>query len=157
MGLKNKQTTTAEYDGDTVTIRRLTASEWSQLGEPIEGDTNRIRKHEFTRPDKEADRVRQIHALNAPTGPVFLTYRHSATVDRIAAQVTAAAPLGVRVQRRNGRETDHHAARGKYDVGSVSRAASQFERATDDLSAVHVSGLPQSQLRRPGFSYCNDR
>ena len=37
-------------------------------------DTNRIRKHEFTRPDKEDDRVRQIEALNAQTGPVLLAY-----------------------------------------------------------------------------------
>ena len=34
-------------------------------------DSNRIRKHEFTRPDKEDDRVRQIDALNAQTGPVW--------------------------------------------------------------------------------------
>lgn len=53
-------------------------------------DTNRIRKHEFTRPDKEDDRVRNIDALNAQTGPVFLTYKHSAVVDEIAAQVTQA-------------------------------------------------------------------
>lgn len=53
---------------------------------------NRIRKHEFTRPDKEDDRVRQIDALNAQTGPVFLTYRRQAAVDAIAAQVTADAP-----------------------------------------------------------------
>jgi len=30
---------------------------------------NRIRKHEFTRPQKETDRVKQIDALNAQTGP----------------------------------------------------------------------------------------
>jgi len=46
-------------------------------------DSNRIRKHEFTRPDKEDDRVRQIDALNAQTGPVFLTYRHSPVVDEV--------------------------------------------------------------------------
>ena len=34
-----------------------------------------IKKHELTRPDKEDDRVRHIEALNAQTGPVFLTYR----------------------------------------------------------------------------------
>jgi len=34
-------------------------------------DSNRIRKHEFTRPDKEDDRVHQIEALNAQTGPSF--------------------------------------------------------------------------------------
>jgi uncharacterized protein (DUF1015 family) len=54
-----------------------------------EYDVNRIRKHEFTRPDKEDDRVRQIEALNAQTGPVFLTYRHSPVIDRLAVQVTA--------------------------------------------------------------------
>ena len=54
--------------------------------------SNRIRKHEFTRPDKEDDRVRQIDALNAQTGPVFLTYKHDDTIDRIADQVTAGRP-----------------------------------------------------------------
>ena len=55
-------------------------------------DRNRIRKHEFTRPDKEDDRVSQIDALNAQTGPVFLTYRQSDTVDAIASQTTAGEP-----------------------------------------------------------------
>ncbi len=55
-------------------------------------DSNRIRKHEFTRPDKEDDRVRQIDALNAQTGPVFLTYRRSPPVDAAVTQVTTAAP-----------------------------------------------------------------
>ena len=34
-----------------------------------------IKKHEFTRPDKEDDRVRHIETLNSQTGPVFLTYK----------------------------------------------------------------------------------
>lgn len=55
-------------------------------------DTNRIRKHEFTRPDKEDDRVRQVDTLNAQTGPVFLTYKHDATIDALVERVTAAAP-----------------------------------------------------------------
>ena len=46
-------------------------------------DTNRIRKHEFTRPDKEDDRVRQVDVLNAQTGPVFLTYKHHPTIDAL--------------------------------------------------------------------------
>ena len=56
-------------------------------------ESNRIRKHEFTRPDKETDRVRQIDALNAQTGPVFLTYRHDATVDDLVQRVMAEPPL----------------------------------------------------------------
>src|SRR3954470_5860296 len=49
-------------------------------------DSNRIRKHEFTRPDKEDDRVRQIKALNAQTGPVLLAYPGSAEVDALLAR-----------------------------------------------------------------------
>ena len=55
-------------------------------------NSNRIRKHEFTRPDKEDDRVRQIDALNAQTGPVFLTYRHDATVDGIVSKAMQGKP-----------------------------------------------------------------
>ncbi len=55
-------------------------------------NSNRIRKHEFTRPDKEDDRVRQIDALNAQTGPVFLTYRRNATVDGIIQTVSNNKP-----------------------------------------------------------------
>jgi uncharacterized protein (DUF1015 family) len=46
-------------------------------------DQGRIKKHEFTRPVKEDDRVRQIDALNAQTGPVFLVYSADPVVDRI--------------------------------------------------------------------------
>ncbi len=58
-----------------------------------EYDSNRIRKHEFTRPDKEDDRVRQIDALNAQTGPVFLTYRHNAVIDDLANRITSTEPV----------------------------------------------------------------
>ncbi|MDO9243360.1 MAG: DUF1015 family protein [Rhodocyclaceae bacterium] len=44
---------------------------------------NRIKKHEFTRPDKEDDRVRQIEATNAQTGPVLLAYPDSALADAL--------------------------------------------------------------------------
>lgn len=55
-------------------------------------DTNRIRKHEFTRPDKEDDRVRQIDATNAQTGPVLLAYPDQPEVDDILARTAQAAP-----------------------------------------------------------------
>lgn len=55
-------------------------------------DVNRIRKHEYTRPDKEDDRVRQIDALNAQTGPVFITYRQSAAINAIVDTVTTSPP-----------------------------------------------------------------
>lgn len=55
-------------------------------------DAGRIRKHEFTRPDKEDDRVRQIDTLGAQTGPVFLTYRHHNTIDALVERLTQGEP-----------------------------------------------------------------
>jgi uncharacterized protein (DUF1015 family) len=55
-------------------------------------DSNRIRRHEFTRPDKEDDRVRQIEALNAQTGPVFLAYPAAGHIDAMLERVAAGAP-----------------------------------------------------------------
>lgn len=55
-------------------------------------DANRVRKHEFTRPDKEDDRVRQIEALNAQTGPVLLAYPAAPEVDALLAAITGARP-----------------------------------------------------------------
>lgn len=52
----------------------------------------RIRKHEHTREDKEEDRTRHCRALSAHTGPVFLTYRHTAAIDQQVARLTARAP-----------------------------------------------------------------
>jgi uncharacterized protein (DUF1015 family) len=56
-------------------------------------DTNRIRKHEFTRPAKEDDRVRQIQALNAQTGPVLLAYKSDKEIDGILAKVAKGKPV----------------------------------------------------------------
>ncbi|HQR02488.1 MAG: DUF1015 domain-containing protein [Proteobacteria bacterium] len=55
-------------------------------------DSNRIRKHEFTRPDKEDDRVRQIGALNAQTGPVLLAYPACDKADALIAESCTATP-----------------------------------------------------------------
>ena len=56
-------------------------------------DNNRIRKHEFTRPDKEDDRVRQIEATNAQTGPVLLAYPPSACADALLAAIVRGEPV----------------------------------------------------------------
>lgn len=58
----------------------------------VDYDTNRIRKHEFTRPDKEDDRVRQIEALNGQTGPVLLAYPSSSAADALINQASSGAP-----------------------------------------------------------------
>ena len=78
-------------------VYQITMGEHTQTGlvaaaSVADYDTNRIRKHEFTRPDKEDDRVRQIEALNAQTGPVLLAYPSAPEVDAILAAATTDAP-----------------------------------------------------------------
>lgn len=63
------------------------------IGSVAEYDRNRIRKHEFTRPDKEDDRVRQISALNAQTGPVLLAFRANAALGAIVTSATRCTPV----------------------------------------------------------------
>jgi uncharacterized protein (DUF1015 family) len=53
---------------------------------------NRIRKHELTTPAKEDDRVRQIEAVDAQTGPVMLAYPAAHGIDSLLAQAATAEP-----------------------------------------------------------------
>jgi uncharacterized protein (DUF1015 family) len=94
-------------------------------------DAGRIKKHEFTRPVKEDDRVRQIDALNAQTGPVFLVYRSEATIDGELARVAAAAPE-VDVTARDG---VRHEVWTISDAATVARLTAAFDR----LPALYVA------------------
>lgn len=40
----------------------------------------KIKKHEFTRPEKEVDRINHIKACDANTSPIFLSYRSDETI-----------------------------------------------------------------------------
>lgn len=42
-----------------------------------------IKKHEFTRPEKEEDRINHIKTTRAQTGNVFLAYRNVAEIDEV--------------------------------------------------------------------------
>jgi uncharacterized protein (DUF1015 family) len=54
--------------------------------------TNRIRRHELTTPTKETDRVNQIQALNAQTGPVMMAYPHAPELDTALKRATDRDP-----------------------------------------------------------------
>lgn len=55
-------------------------------------DNDVIKKHEFTRKDKEEDRIRHIEAQNAQCGPVFLTYPDHSGIDGIQSDLCAGEP-----------------------------------------------------------------
>ncbi len=46
-------------------------------------ENNLIKKHEFTRPEKEQDRINHIKATGAQTGNVFLAYKNVKEIDEI--------------------------------------------------------------------------
>ncbi len=92
---------------------------------------NRIKKHEFTRPAKEDDRVRQIEALDAQTGPVFLVYPSDPQVDTLLAAETERAP-----------EMDVTAADNvRHEIWVITDAAkiAAITSAFDAMSALYVA------------------
>lgn len=77
-------------------IYRLTMDGRSQTGlvsctsvdEYLDGT---IKKHELTRADKEADRIRHVDTLNANTGPIFLAYPGNTDIKAVIDGWTASA------------------------------------------------------------------
>lgn len=43
----------------------------------------KIKKHEYTRPEKELDRINHMKACDANTSPIFLTYRNNERIQQI--------------------------------------------------------------------------
>jgi uncharacterized protein (DUF1015 family) len=71
----------------------------------IEYEDDRIKKHEFTRPEKEDDRVNHIDNLNAQVGPVFLTYVAKPEIDRLIEKTVKTEPEYDFVSQDNIRHT----------------------------------------------------
>lgn len=78
-------------------IYRLTMNGRSQVGlvcctsvDEYLDDT--IKKHELTRADKEADRIRHVDTLNANTGPIFLAYKENEVARSVLAGWMSAVP-----------------------------------------------------------------
>ena len=86
-----------------------------------EYDKNRIRRHEFTRVDKEDDRVRQIDALNAQTGPALLAYRQISEVDAIIKK-TVKNPPAYDVAGDNGIRHAVWVIDDDADIDAITRA-----------------------------------
>jgi uncharacterized protein (DUF1015 family) len=107
-----------------------------------------IKKHEFTRPDKEDDRVRHIEALNSQTGPVFLTYRAVPALNDLFEKVTAGtanvdftAPDGVRhtIRKQSSRSSSrlppYRSSTSPTDTIAARRPAGCFNPAGEPGTA----------------------
>lgn len=96
-----------------------------------EYDNNRIKRHELTRTDKEDDRVRQVEALNAQTGPVFLAYPDAPAIDAILQATVAGAP--------NADATADDGIRHTLWVIRDDATIGQITRAFDALPALYIA------------------
>ncbi len=56
-------------------------------------DSQVIKKHENTRADKEADRIRHVDVCSAQTGPIFLAYRRREEIEREVARAKEKEPV----------------------------------------------------------------
>jgi uncharacterized protein (DUF1015 family) len=93
--------------------------------------SNRIRKHELTTPLKEDDRVRQIEAVNAQTGPVMIGYPAAPAIDAMLAKAAGQVP-DVDVTAGDG-------VRHRMWVVSDDAAIAALTRAFDALPAVYIA------------------
>ena len=93
--------------------------------------TNRIRKHELTTPAKEDDRVRQIEAVNAQTGPVMVAYPAAPQIDELMAE-QAAGTAAVDVTADEG-------VRHQLWVVSDTAAIELLTGAVDALPALYIA------------------
>jgi uncharacterized protein (DUF1015 family) len=99
-------------------------------------DDNRIRKHEYTRPEKEDDRVRQIDTLDAQTGPVLLTHR----VHDGLRGLMPAASHGVPEVDVTTDDGVRHTLWVIADPVTIARISALFDPAVDgDIEALYIA------------------
>jgi uncharacterized protein (DUF1015 family) len=119
-------------------VYRLTMGEHVQTGLVATAsvtayDDGRIKKHEFTRPVKEDDRVRQVDTLNAQTGPVFLVYPANATVDEILQATTSAKAADIDVT------AERDGVRHEIWVLTAPEQIAALTAAFDAMPAIYVA------------------
>jgi uncharacterized protein (DUF1015 family) len=139
---------------------------------------NLIKKHEKTRKDKEDDRTRLIDTLSADTGPVFLTYRDTVSIDRFMNEGKRATPLCDFVAPDGIRHTlwrvdhpaelvagfglvacayvadGHHRTASAVRVGKERRAANPRHTGNEDYNWFLAVLFPASQLRILPYNRC---
>ena len=93
--------------------------------------SNRIRKHELTTPVKEDDRVRQIEAVNAQTGPVMIGYPATPQLDAVLARAATRKPE-VDVTADDG-------VRHQMWVVDDDETIAAVSRAVDALPAIYIA------------------
>lgn len=137
-----------------------------------EYDSNKIRKHERTRQDKEDDRTHHILKLSAQTGPVLLTYRdvpeiitemkrieagipiyHFTSEDGISHSIWSVESPSNLVQLFARHVSTLYIADGHHRAAAASRARTELARVNskhrgdEEYNFVMAVAFPGSQLK----------
>lgn len=94
-------------------------------------ESNHIRRHEHTRPDKELDRARQIAAVGAHTGPVLTAHPRDADVEAVLEAACAGQP----VADATTDEGTRHQVWAIFDPDDIERLTARFE----EMPAIYIA------------------
>ncbi len=86
-----------------------------------------VRRHEFTRVEKEDDRVRHIETVQAQTGPAFLLYPHDPALEAIIQTYVATKPA-IAFVASDGVEHAGWCITESPDIGSIEAAFARMPR-----------------------------
>ena len=138
-----------------------------------EYEDGRIKRHEYTRKDKEDDRTRHVAEQNANAEPVFFAYLKQPAIDALVSQVCAGAPLydivtedgiGHTVWTVPAQDTErvrdlfarvpalyvadgHHRTASAARVGLERRAANPHHRGDEPYNYFMAVVFPHDQLK----------
>ncbi|MGB5830907.1 MAG: DUF1015 domain-containing protein [Thiohalocapsa sp.] len=147
-------------------VYRITRGRRAQTGLVVAASlaayrNGRIRRHEVTLAAKEDDRVRQIEALNAQTGPALLIHRRSPAIDDTLDAITQVVPA-VDVEASDG---VRHALWVVDQEPIIDRLTAGFEAQQRlyiadghhrTAAAARIADTrPQSDLAATGVASCN--
>ncbi|MHA1536851.1 MAG: DUF1015 domain-containing protein [Alphaproteobacteria bacterium] len=164
--------------GPCYSIYRISDGEHVQTGiagaAPLEAyQSGRIRRHEFTRPDREEERMRHMDALDAQTGPVLCIHRDDPALAATLESLTAREPCadvsldGVRhtlwlvgdaadIEPLSARLANigalyiadgHHRTAAAARLAESRRAASPAHDGSEPYNSFLTVAFPESEVR----------
>lgn len=93
--------------------------------------SEKIKKHELTRADKELDRIRHVDTCSAQTGPIFLAYKKSCVLDEIINKETEKTPLYDFISEDGIRHTVWESSNKQVDI--------EIENAFSNLQSLYIA------------------
>jgi uncharacterized protein (DUF1015 family) len=110
---------------------------------------NRIKKHELTRADKEADRIRHVDTCDAHSSPVFFTYRHQQVIDDVVQHIISETKPVYDFTSDDGIGHALWVMNGEEDIRKVSDAFKDMENLyVADGHHRTASAVKVGQMRR---------